>query len=159
MGYAECPNGSFMNPAAWQVIQAGATPVLGNWVNPDVVKVNGRYYSYADPPIYYVPGWESRFIVEAVSDDGLNWTATGHIPPEADVPTTHVPEAFIHTVDGCQRIVLFYSCQQGDTSLDFRYKRIRYMWRPVYSIADLNKDCSVNMQDFALLAAQWLKGY
>jgi len=158
MAYAECPDGSFMNPAAWQVMQAGETPILSNWVNPDVVKMGARYYSYADPPIYYGQGWLGRHVVEAVSNDGLNWVATGHIPPEADVPTTHVPEAFILSVDGCERIVLFYSCQAGDPSLDFRYKRIRYMWRPVYSVADHNEDCNVNLEDFGAFADHWLEG-
>jgi len=161
MVYAECPADSFMNPAAWVLVQAGTTAVILNWPNPDVVKVGGRYYSYSDAVGYPGPGWYSRHIVEAVSNDGLNWTINGHIPPEADVPTTHVPEAFVMDVEGQTLLLLYYACQQGNPNIGdgFCYKRIRHMWRPTYSIADLNKDFSVDLQDIAIFSENWMEGH
>ncbi|MHB0998063.1 MAG: glycoside hydrolase family protein [Armatimonadota bacterium] len=133
MGYAECPSDKFMNPSAWKVVRAGSNPLLKEWPNPDVIKVGRKYYAYSDPGGYTPPGWPSRHIAEAVSDDGINWTVTGHIPPEADTPATHVPEAFVMKENGRAKIILFYGCQIGGDPYDYRYDRIRYMWRWVDS--------------------------
>ncbi|MHB1458011.1 MAG: hypothetical protein ACYC0V_13970 [Armatimonadota bacterium] len=129
MGYAECPADKFMDPAAWKIIRAGGDPLLKEWPNPDVVKVGSKYYSYADPGGYKPDGWPSRHIAEAVSNDGINWTVNGHIPPESDTPATQVPEAFVSKENGRYKITVFYGCQIGGEPYDYRYDRIRSMWR------------------------------
>lgn len=131
MGYAECPADSFMEPSAWKIINAGKNPMLLNWPNPDVIKVGKKYYSYADSGGYGRHPWKGRQICEAVSDDGINWKVTGHIPPESDTPATHVPEALALEENGRTKIIVFYGCQVGgpDDNFDYRYNRIRYMWR------------------------------
>lgn len=129
MGYAECPSDSFTDPSAWRFVRAGSNPALVEWPNPDVIKVGKHYYSYADPNGYSAQMWPSRHIAEAVSDDGINWRVMGHIPPESDTPATHVPEALVLKENGRTKIVLFYGCQIGGDPYNYRYDRIRYMWR------------------------------
>ena len=161
MGYAECPENSFMDAAAWQVIRAGTNPALLNWPNPDVAKAGGVYYSYSDAVGYGEPGWYNRKITEAVSSDGMNWTPTGHIEPGVDEPTSQVPEAIVLNVSGRTLILIYYAVQGGgDPSgggpdYEWRYKRMRYMWRPVYADYDINEDTIVDLQDFAVLASEW----
>ena len=129
MGYAECPADSFMKMSAWRVVRAGANPVMGEWPNPDVIKVGSKYYSYSDAGSYDKHPWTRRHICEAVSDDGINWKVLGHIPPESDAPATHVPEALVIKENGRKKIIVFYACQIGGEPYDYRYNRIRYMWR------------------------------
>lgn len=129
MGYAECPSGKFAEPGAWKPIRAGADPAMSNWPNPDVIKVGRRYYAYGDPTGYDADPWTSRHIAEAISDEGIKWTVLGHIPAESDTPATHAPEALVLKEGGRTKIVLFYACQIGGNPYDYRYDRIRYMWR------------------------------
>jgi hypothetical protein len=126
MGLAE-NEGDFLNPADWHIVRAGDSPALANWVNPDVVKVGERYYSYADPYVYGNHPWTGRQIAEAVSDNGLSWRELGFIRPDSDSPANHVPEALVVG----NQIVLFYACQNGGDPYDYRYSRIRYMTRPI----------------------------
>jgi hypothetical protein len=126
MGLAE-NEGDFLSPSDWRLVRAGDTPALANWVNPDVVRAGERYYSFADPYVYGNHPWTGRQIAEAVSDDGLNWRELGFIRPEPDSPANHVPEAFV--LD--DRLILFYACQNGGDPYDYRYRRIRYMERPI----------------------------
>ena len=131
MGVAEC-RGEFLDPDAWRIVRAVDRPLLPHWPNPEVVKVGGRYYAFADPPIPPEPHpWKARQIAEAVSDDGLNWTVLGHVRPDADTPALHVPTPFVDSSTDPPRIVLFYACQIGGAPYDYRYNRIRYMFRPV----------------------------
>ncbi len=115
-------------------------PVISVWTNPDVVKVDGIYYSFADPPGYASPVgpliWTSRQIAEAESEDGLHWTKKDplHIPPDTDSPTNQVPEAVEIEMDGSRWLYLFYANQRGggDGSLgsyDYMYKDLRFMRR------------------------------
>lgn len=129
MGYAECPADRFVDATAWRIIRAGDKPALESWPNPDVIRVGGRYYSYADPHGFDPHPWKGRRICEAVSDDGIDWKVTGHIPTDPDTPATHVPEALVLEENGKKKIVLFYSCQVGGEPYSYYYNRIRYMWR------------------------------
>ncbi len=129
MGYAENQK-DFLNPKDWKYIRIGDKPCLWEFPNPDVIKVNDLYYAYADPGGYENHEWKGRKITEAVSRDGINWQITGYIEPDPDTPATHVPEAFVMEENGKSVIYLFYSCQiGGETHYNFRYNRIRYMYR------------------------------
>jgi hypothetical protein len=118
-----------MDPSAWKMIRAGNNPLIRDWPNPDVIKVGHKYYAYSDADGYDSDQWTGRHITEAVSNDGNNWTVLGNIPPESDTPATHVPEALVLKEKGQYKIVLFYACQIGGKPYDYRYNRIRYMWR------------------------------
>ncbi len=131
MGYGEC-RGDFLDPSAWRIVRAGDKPLLPNWPNPEVVKVGSRYLAFSDPPVPgYGPGWPARQICEAVSDDGLTWTILGHVPPDADTPALQIPTPFLDTAHTPPRLVVFYACQIGGEPYNWRYDRIRYMWREV----------------------------
>ena len=134
MGLAE-REGDFLDPATWTARHAGDDPCLAQWVNPDVVRVGDRYYSYADPYVYGERPfhiWTGRQITEAVSDDGITWQELGFIAPDSDAPALHVPEALVIEEDGETWIVLFYACQiGGEPEYNYRYSRIRYMKRKV----------------------------
>lgn len=130
MGYAE-NSGDFLNPRDWRVICAGDTPCLREFPNPDVVKVEGVYFAFADPSGYAPHPWMGRKIVEAVSLNGLDWLVLGYIEPDNDVPATHVPEAFVWREGGKTWLYVFYACQVGGEPYNFRYNRIRAMRRQV----------------------------
>ncbi len=139
MGYAETPEAQFTE-GKFQVLFAGDNPLLKQWPNPSVVKAGCKYYSFSDAT-GYGSGWPSRQIVEAESDDGLNWTITGYIPPDSDSPADQVPEATVITENGYTWLVVFYACQIGGDPYDWRYNRIRYMKRMV-------DDCSADGRSF-----------
>ncbi len=132
MGYAE-NSGDFLNPADWKLVRYGENPCLWEFPNPDVVKVGDLYYAYGDPGGYENHPWRGRKITEAVSSNGLDWRITGYIEPDADAPAIHVPEALVMKDKGKSTVYLFYSCQIGgeEENYDFRYNRIRYMYRLV----------------------------
>jgi len=102
----------------WRVIRADQNPVLENWPNPDVIKIYNKYYSFSDSATYGPPslpgenfidgGGDLRLIVQAESNDGINWVKTGFIRPEGDDPA-HVPQAYNEFVDGENSLFLFYS--------------------------------------------------
>lgn len=72
--------------------------------------------------------------MDAVSRDGLDWQVLGYIEPDADASAIHVPEALVLSEKGATRIYLFYACQiGGEPEYNYRYNRIRYMWRVVSS--------------------------
>lgn len=129
MGYAECDADAFLDPPSWKVLAGGKYPLLEEWPNPDVVKVGKKYYAYSDPGGYPATGWAARQVAEAVSDDGIRWDVLGFIRPDSDTPANHVPEAFVMEKNGKSKIILFYACQIGGDPYDYRYNRIRYMWR------------------------------
>ncbi|HOV34234.1 MAG TPA: hypothetical protein PLX23_12825 [Candidatus Hydrogenedens sp.] len=131
MGYAENQK-DFLNAKDWKLIRVGENPCLWEFPNPDVVKVDKIYYAYADPGGYENHEWKGRKITEAVSKDGINWQLLGYIEPDPDTPATHVPEALVMQKENKNIIYLFYSCQiGGNPEYNFRYNRIRYMWREV----------------------------
>ncbi len=140
MGYAE-NTGEFGVPGGFQVQHDLRTePLIKNWPNPDVVLINGVYHAFADP-VGYPPTddssasarlWSSRALCEAVSDDGLQWRILGYIPPDDDTAACQVPQALVTNIEGEDRLYLFYATQRGGAPVyDFRYNRIRAMWRPL----------------------------
>lgn len=135
VGYAENTS-EFMDIDAWKVLRAGSNPLIAEWPNPDVVKVNSVYYMYGDPAVQAhgadkalvpIQGWAQRQIAEAISQDGINWTVTGWVKPDSDTPANQIPEAFVHD----NTIYLWYATQIGGEPYDYRYDKIRYMTRKI----------------------------
>jgi hypothetical protein len=124
MGYAEAAEGDFMK-GGFEVLRAGDDPLLPEWPNPDVIEVDGRYRSYADPS-GYGEGWPGRQVAEAVSADGIEWTVTGYLPPDPDTPANQIPVATVVDLGAGPQLVVFYACQNGGDPYDYRYSRIRY---------------------------------
>jgi hypothetical protein len=140
LGYAE-NTGAFARAGGFEIWHDLKKPLMENWVNPEVIKVNGKYLGFGDPVGYPVkPGisgsamtWMSRQLCEAFSEDGIQWRRVGFIPPDADTDACHVPQALVTTVDGQRWLYLFYATQIGSRSNDgqyhFQYDRIRAMRR------------------------------
>ncbi len=133
MGYAE-NEGDYLNAKDWKLIRSGDNPCLWEFPNPDVVKVDNLYYAYSDAGGYENHEWKGRKITEAVSQNGMDWKITGYIEPDPDTPATHVPEALLLKENNKNMIYIFYSCQiGGEPRYNFRYDRIRYMFRGIPS--------------------------
>ena len=142
MGYAE-NTGDFGQPSGFKLQHDLEHPIMENWVNPEIIRVDGRYYAFGDPPGYplkTVPkgparAWMSRQIREAVSDDGIHWTKLDYIAPDPDADACHVPQALVTQIDGRRWIYLFYATQtgfrRGDGYYHFQYDRIRAMRQPL----------------------------
>ncbi len=138
MGYAE-NTGDFATPGAFKPTHdLRARPLIKNWPNPDVVRINGRYHAFADPTGYPPTSthsesarmWSSRALCEAVSDDGMTWRILGYIKNDKDAPACHVPQTLLTIISGERRLYLFYAVQRGgNPDYDYRYDRIRAMWR------------------------------
>ncbi|MBO4327555.1 MAG: hypothetical protein J5950_09820 [Clostridia bacterium] len=112
MGYA-VNSGDFTDPSHWQLIHAEETPQLKDWPNPEVTKIDGKYYAFSDAPGYGVSrggAQNDRQLVMAVSDNGWDWRVAGRILPEGKEWGTHLPQTFVDTApDGVRRLYLFYS--------------------------------------------------
>lgn len=142
MGYAENA-GEFMDPGGWKVIRDGKNPSLPNFPNPEVVKLDGRYYAFGDPNILALgadfdgKGWAARQLALAVSDDGQKFSPIGWIRPDPDAPAGHVPGCL---VEG-GHLYLYYATQKGHSlgaaEYDFRYNRIRVMRIATEKLAEL----------------------
>lgn len=130
LGYAE-NRGDFLNPQDWRILRAGRQPCLEEFPNPDVVLIGDLYFAFGDPGGYGSHPWRSRKIVEAVSQNGLDWVVLGYVEPDPDVPATHVPEAFVRDEGGTTWLYVFYSCQVGGEPYDYRYHRLRFMRRKI----------------------------
>ncbi len=137
MGHAE-NRGDFSDPKSWRVTHAGETPVIPDWVNPSVVKVQREYFSFSDaagyPPQY---GGDGRLITVARSPDGLQWRILGHIRPEG-MASAHVPEAFL---DG-NVLRVFYAWKPETVAgrpWDYRYREIRSMSIPVRDLLRIGR--------------------
>jgi hypothetical protein len=131
VGYAENA-GDFMDPKAWRIVQAGATPVLRQFPNPDVVKIREVYFMYGDPATDSPHQWISRRITEAVSTNGRDWVVLGYVKADRDTPATHVPQAYVQRDGAATWIYVFYACQiGGEPQYNYRYDRIRFMRRKV----------------------------
>ena len=142
VGYAE-NTGNFLDPGDWHVIQAGDTPVLRQFPNPDVVRIEDVYFAYGDPPVGDTHPWRARKITEVVSLNGLNWVVLGHVEPDENVPATHVPQAFVRLEGEQTWMYVSYACQIGGEPYDYRYDSIRLMRREVTSteLAGLRDVC------------------
>ena len=135
--------GDFTRPSGFQIAHDLAKPLLENWVNPEVIKIGGKYHAFGDPVGYPVKpevpdaakAWMSRQLCEAVSEDGIRWRRLGFIAPDADADACHVPQALVTTKDGRPWLYLFYATQigfrRGDGRYHYEYDRIRAMRRPL----------------------------
>ena len=110
MGYA-VNNGDFMDPDDWQLIHAEQTPQLKDWPNPEVVKINGKYYAFSDAPNFgtSLGPQNDRQIVMAVSDNGWDWRVVGRMLPEDKTYGTHLPQPFVQEENGELFLYVLYS--------------------------------------------------
>lgn len=130
MAYAEC-DGRFEEPGAWRIVRGAESPCLPDWPNPDVVHIDGLYYSYADPSGYTDHPWTGRKICEAVSVDGVEWLVLGYVEPPEGVPASHVPQALVQWEKGRRYVYVTYANQRGGSPYDYRYEAIGIMRREV----------------------------
>lgn len=140
LGLAE-NSGEFTRANGFALKHDLAAPLLVNWPNPEMVRIGNRWHSFADPGGYPVPrnakpeaaSWMRRQLREAVSDDGIHWQPLDFIPPDADAPAGHVPQALVTEQGGRSWLYLFYATQRGETPNDgryhYEYDRIRAMRR------------------------------
>lgn len=129
MGYAECA-GDFMNPDDWSVIRANEQPLLRDWPNPCVTRVDNGFLCFSDAP-WFPPqyGGDGRLTTVAGSPDGLDWTVLGHLRPEG-MGVSHVPQTTHVNRDGRHWLYLFYAWKPElppGSPWDYRYKEVRYM--------------------------------
>lgn len=135
MGYAELP---MANPtpsaflsSTFTGINVGDYPQINAFPNPDVIKAEGLYYAYADPPQQYDAAhedpWQARKVTEATSPDGINWTVKGYVDAEPGCAANHVPEAFYEN----GTIYINTGCQKGGVPYDYMYKDIRRMSKQI----------------------------
>lgn len=138
MGYAE-NRGDFLEEGGFKIRHDLRKPLIEAWPNPEVVRFGEVYHCFADPSGYPIKpgesGWKSRQLREAVSPDGFSWKKLDFISPDQDTDACHVPQALATTVDGQERLYLFYATQIGykknDGQYHYQYDRIRAMWRPL----------------------------
>ena len=129
LGNAE-NSSDFLNPLDWKVIRAEKEPLLRDWPNPAVIKINEKYLAFSDATGFPVEmGGDRRQITLAESSDGVEWKELGHIRPEG-MASSHVPEPFVVERDGARWLYLFYSWKperkEGE-AWDYRYKEIRFI--------------------------------
>jgi len=136
MLYAE-NHGDFYNINDWNIKRGLDNPLIVNYPNPNVIRIDDIYFAYADP-VGYGEGWPGRKIVEAISVNGEDWALLGYIRHDSDVQANHVPEAFVKEEGGKKWIYLTYGAQQPTEICDFCYKSIRMMRRPITD-ADLER--------------------
>ncbi len=157
LGYAENANiNSFLNgnldsppvgQSKWTVIRANDNPVLENWPNPNVIKINNKFYSFADSssssppstsgnPATYLGG-DGRITAVAESYDGINWQKTGMLLPD-DLDCSNVPEGFVSEENDGTWLCLFYAWKAKTPvplppgqEFDFRYKKIKYIKKKI----------------------------
>jgi len=142
MGYAE-NDGDFFAEGGFIVKHNLKKPLINNWPNPEVIKIEGKYYGYSDPQgfgDYDVNNsegvWLTRQLRQAVSDDGVKWKLEDFIPRSKKSDVFHVPQSFVTKIDGQRRQYLFYAVMRGgqfNGGFDYRYKSINAMWRTIYS--------------------------
>lgn len=126
MGYA-VNNGDFTNPEDWQLIHAENTPQLKNWPNPEVTKINGKYYAFSDTTGFgsSLGPQNDRQIVMAVSDNGWDWRVAGRMLPEDKFYGTHLPQTYVEEENGELYLYVFYSMvEEKDLP---KYSKVNYM--------------------------------
>ena len=134
VGYAEAEaDADIMKRSSWTELYSGDNPMFRNFPNPDVIKIDGAYYMFADPgvsghgpnPEIAPPtGWPDRQILIAVSDDGYAWRLAGWIAPDSDTPANQIPCGYYE--NGV--LYIYYAAQIGDEGsgeYNWRYDRIR----------------------------------
>jgi len=136
MGYAENTD-AFTKKNGFKIIHNLKKPILVNWPNPEIIKIEKQYHAFADPagyPTKIEPRvWTGRQLCEAVSPDGTNWTRLGFIDPDDDAPACHVPQTLITEISGTNWLYLFYATQRGnkDGKYYYQYDKIRAMRRKI----------------------------
>lgn len=136
MGKAE-NRGEFNSVAGFRFTHPLATPLIQDWPNPEVVRIDSKYHCFADPPGFPIKPedshWKSRQLREAISDDGVHWQLLDFIAPDADADACHVPQVLVTELDGQKWLYLFYATQIGykkqDQQYHYQYDRIRAMRR------------------------------
>jgi len=121
MGYAEAEAGTdIMLASSWKKINELDNPMYRDYPNPDVIKIDGRFYGVADPypashganPAYFskMSGWVLRHITFIVSEDGYKWKPAGWIQHDSDATANQVP--CLYYEDGTMYV--FYAIQDSD---------------------------------------------
>ena len=116
IGYAEADIGAdIMLSSSWTKINELDNPMFRDFPNPDVIKIDGKYYCAADPypvnhganPAHFknAAGWELRQIVLLASDDGYKWRPAGWIENDSDAKGNQV--ACLYHEDGTMYV--FYA--------------------------------------------------
>ena len=132
IGYAEAEaDADIMLSSSWKKINELDNPMYRDFPNPEVIKINGRFYAFGDPypgnhganPAVFNSypkhmGWELRQIVVLVSDDGYKWRPVGWIERDSDAQANHVP-CLYHEGD---TLYIFYAAQILG---DYKYDKIR----------------------------------
>lgn len=59
MGCAE-NTGDFMTTGGFKFTHNLQQPIMKDWLNPEVIKIGNRYYSFSDPPGYPTPAGQSQ---------------------------------------------------------------------------------------------------
>lgn len=137
MGYA-VNNGDFMDPQDWQLIHAEETPQLRDWPNPEVVKINGKYYAFSDAPGYgssYGGPQNDRQIVMATSDNGWDWRVVGKMLPEDKKYGTHLPQTYVEEENGELYLYVFYSMVIEENLP--KYSETNFMKIPVKTLEEI----------------------
>lgn len=112
-------------------------PLIENWLNPEIVKINNKHIAFADSTGYPIKKgqshWMGRQLREAVSSDGIHWKKLPFIPPDKDACANHVPQTLVTKVNGTNYLYLFYATQIGykknENIYHFQYDHIRAMRR------------------------------
>ena len=124
MGYAE-NTGDFFKDGGFVIKHNLSKPLINNWPNPEIVKIDDKYYAYSDPQGFgdYDKNdsegvWLTRQIREATSNDGMHWKMGDFIPRSTKADIFHVPQSFI-TNHYCPDVASFVI----DKSLN--YKELR----------------------------------
>jgi len=129
LGYAEADHGAdIMQMSSWTIINAATNPQYPQELpNPDVIKIDNRYYLATDPRVVtyganprLVPseGWYRRQILLFVSDDGYKWREVGWIEPDSDTQANQVPCLYYEN----DVLYIFYATMGWD---DWRQNTIR----------------------------------
>jgi hypothetical protein len=153
LGYAENTNinnflnGNLTSPpvgqSKWTVMRANNNPVLENWPNPNVIKINNKFYSFADSssasppskpgiPATYLGG-DGRITAIAESYDGINWQKTGMLLPDS-LDCSNIPEGFVSEESDGTWLYLFYAWKPKTPELqefEFRYKKVKYIKKKI----------------------------
>ncbi len=139
MGYA-VNNASFLEPDDWQIIHAEDNPQLRDWPNPEVCKIDGKYYAFTDAGGFGTSrggAQNDRQLIMAVSENGWDWHVLGRMLPEDKQFGSHLPQTFVMTEsDGVKWLYLFYSITDKP-SLP-RYIKANFMKVPVSELEKLN---------------------
>jgi hypothetical protein len=122
-------DGAFMDASAWAIKRGMDNPCIEEFPNPDVHKIDGLYFAWADPGGYPGEHWASRWTAEAVSLDGETWMMLGAIETDPGKQASHVPEVFVEQLtNDSWKLWLNYGSQIPG---DYQYDEIRLRTRVI----------------------------